>query len=101
MHQAIKALSPGVIAILLCGVSLGGTAQALTKEQAVAACKKRYGNTVFNALVGKDGKSYVCYWSNPAQPDISSPTDVRDFCKRKYGPMSVAKKQGGKWSCSK
>jgi hypothetical protein len=89
------------IAIALCLAVYCGDAYAITKQQAIAACKQRYGKTAFNALIAKDGKSFTCYWSNPAQPDLNNPKDVRDFCKRKYGPMSVAKKQGGKWSCSK
>jgi hypothetical protein len=71
-----------------------GKAEKSAGAAGVAECKKRYGKNVTNATLSSDGKTLVCHATS------TDPIEMRDACKKRYGPMAQFRWHRGKIYCA-
>lgn len=80
------------------GVMPAVTAQAAkpTHQQALAACKAKYGKKVVNAIVNKNG-SLTCQWQVYRE---MTRAEAYESCRKKFGNTTIMmmKKKNG-WAC--
>lgn len=100
----MKSTRTAILKLALIGafVTLGVTGLAATaeagvsKKQAMAACRAKYGQDVTDVVIRKNGQ-IVCQ-EGPAE--TASRREVYEFCKRKLkATMIVMQKKGGRWHC--
>lgn len=79
-------------------MGLAAPAEAgVSKKQAMAACRAKYGKDVTSVTIKKNGQ-IVCQEG----PDSTSATrkEVFEYCKRKFGATTVVvQKKGKRWQC--
>ncbi len=78
-------------------MGLATTAEAgISKKQAMAACRAKYGKDVTGVVIKKNGQ-IVC---QEGPSETASRQEVYEYCKRKLNPtMIVMQKKGGRWHC--
>lgn len=76
---------------------LSGAAEAgVSKKQAMAACRAKYGKDVTDVVIRKNGE-IVC---QQGPSENASRKEVYEYCKRTLDPkMIVMQKRGGRWFC--
>lgn len=100
MRSTRTAVLQLAIAGILSAAALTGPAAvaeaAVSKKQAMAACRAKYGNDVTSVVIKKNGQ-IVC---QEGPGENASRQEVYDYCKRKLNPtMIVMQKKGGRWHC--
>lgn len=77
-------------------MSLPSAGAIPTQNQAMAACRAKYGKKVINAIVNKNG-SFTCQWRVVRE---MTRAEVYESCKKKYSATTVMvqKKKSG-WMC--
>jgi hypothetical protein len=77
-------------------MSLPSDAAKPTQEQAMAACKAKYGKKVVKAIINKNG-SLTCQWQVVRE---MTRAEAYESCRKKFGPTTifVQKKKSG-WVC--
>jgi hypothetical protein len=80
----------------LVAIASSSFAATPTQDQAMAACRAKYGKKVVNAIVNKNG-SLTCQWQVVRE---MTRTEAYESCRKKFGPTTifVQKKKGG-WVC--
>ncbi len=89
------ALAPALSAFMTAGLS--GVAEAgISKKQAMATCRARYGDEISGVVIKKNGQ-IVC---QEGPGENASRREVYEYCKRKLDPrMIVMQKKGSRWHC--
>ncbi|QIG50620.1 hypothetical protein G5V57_24540 [Nordella sp. HKS 07] len=75
---------------------LGEAEAGVSKKQAMAACRAKYGNEVSDVVIKKNGE-IVC---QQGPSETASRKEVYEYCKRTLNPkMIVMQKRNGRWMC--
>lgn len=78
-------------------VGLAAVAEAaVSKKQAMAACRAKYGKDVTSVVIKKNGQ-IVCQQGPGEQ---ASRKEVYDYCERTFSATTIVmQKKGGRWMC--
>ncbi|MEM7429034.1 MAG: hypothetical protein AAF441_23345 [Pseudomonadota bacterium] len=101
-------LKLAVLPLCALGITAGSaalpssTAEAATKKQyrqAMRACKRKYGKTVFKVSFRKNGQ-IICHYG-PRNAKNMTEDQVRKWCRKKYYMSASVRvyKRNGKWVC--
>lgn len=85
-------------ALITSGVTVFAAAAeaGVSKKQAMAACRAKYGKDITDVVIRKNGQ-IVCQ-EGPAE--TASRREVYEYCKRKLNAtMIIMQKKGKRWHC--
>jgi hypothetical protein len=92
----LLALAGAFTSFMVMGLSAPAEA-GVSKKQAMAACRAKYGKDVTSVVIKKNGQ-IVCQ-EGPSGKSASR-AEVYEWCKRKFGATTVVvQKKGDRWHC--
>ena len=96
MPLIVKAGFTFITAVTLLVLMMATPSYAVSKKQAMAACRAKYGSGITDVIFKKNG-GIVCQ-EGPRNPTRQQ---VYDYCKKTYSAQTVfvRKLANGKWEC--
>ncbi|MGE0005261.1 MAG: hypothetical protein AB7S92_06685 [Parvibaculaceae bacterium] len=84
-------------ATVLAAVATGTPAQALSRKQAMAVCRAKYGMGITGVVIRKNGR-IVC---REGPGPTATRKEVYEYCKKRFSATTVyvRKRSNGKWEC--